>query len=168
MSGPEVLGQPDHEHRLTRMAGAPASPLAVLIGCLTVGASLRILTVVVSGSLDLADRSLPFRGTPRAYDVLTTYGAAGDAIGALLVLALAALLTSRSAGGVSRGWFAAARVIVWLTGIGTLLYVAGVIVGATAVFGLPGRSTVEGIGLALAYLVLIGGAGVALARPEVI
>lgn len=119
-------------------------------------AALRLVTAVVAGFVEWHDNQAPFLGTgrARAYDVLTTFGTAGDGTEVLLLIAAAAATywALRSGEARAAGWWPA---IGWMFGL-TAVLAALQGIGFTLIYSLPpGHQTarlVEAEGFALAYL----------------
>ncbi len=119
-------------------------------------AALRLVTAVVAGFVEWHDNQAPFLGTgrARAYDVLTTFGTAGDGTEVLLLIAAAAATywALRSGEARAAGWWPA---IGWMFGL-TAVLAALQGIGFTLIHSLPpGHQTarlVEAEGFALAYL----------------
>jgi len=139
---------------------------------LTAAAGIRLLGSIVAGFLEWHDASNgPFPGgRPRAFDVLTTFGAAGDGTGVLLLVAAAAAVWWLGSRGepladVLTTWTS------WLFGATGLLALAqGVGVGLVYPTALGGNQTsrlVQAEAFAPAYVVLAVGAIVLLNRLRV-
>ena len=106
-----------------------AWPLTLLLAG---GAALRLLTSVVAGFVEWHDSSSPFAspGRGRAFDVLSTFGAAGDGTEVLLLIAAAATMFWGLRSGEPRAsawwpalaWmFASTTVLAAMQGIGFAL-----------------------------------------------
>lgn len=154
---------------MTERAARPESALAWPITLVLGGAAaLRLVTSVVAGFLEWHDSQVPFAGTgrARAYDVLSTFGAAGDGSEVLLLIAAATALYWSMRAGESRA-------SDWLSGIGWLFGSTAVLAAMQGIaFALlytlpPGHQTarvVEAEGFALAYIGICIGGVVVLSR----
>lgn len=145
--------------RMTEKVDRREAPVArALSVLLLVGAGIRIAAAIVSGFVEWHESQPPFvaPGRDRAVDVLTTFGAAGDGTGVLLLAAASATAWWTYRLGDERA-ASVQRIVAWLAALTALLaLMQGVGLGllfAAAPAHQDGRF-IKVEGDALAYLVL--------------